>query len=35
MDQDAAPPLKEETPWISMPQKLAEAYNTLKQRKMN
>jgi len=35
MDQDIVPPLKEETPWMSMPQKLAEAYNTLKQRKTN
>jgi len=33
MDQDAAPPLKEEMPWMLMPQKLAEAYNIPKQRK--
>jgi len=35
MDQDAALPLKEEMPWMSMPQKPAEAYNTPKQREMN
>jgi len=35
MDQDIEPPLKEGTLWMSMPQGLAEAYNTPKQRKMS
>jgi len=35
MDQDIAPPLKEDIIWMLMLQRLAEAYNTPKQRKMN
>jgi len=35
VDQDAAPPLKEDIIWTLMLLKLAEAYNTPKQRKTN